>query len=145
MKRVLAPVIGAVALALALVAPAAANTAHANGTVLTNGTTGTTAAFSIAYDTGKATLVSVLDKKANLRFRSTSVDNIVTLPYVVKMSGMGLANGRAVHFVAIATHHPSPTGDWFKISWGGGPSRGGKLTSGSVSIDALILAVAGGS
>ena len=37
---------------------------------------------------------------------------------------MGIANGKSVHFVAIATHHPSPTGDWFKISWGGGPGLG---------------------
>ena len=56
---------------------------------------------------------------------------------------MGIANGKSVHFVAIATHHPSPTGDWFKISWGGGPSYGGKVMTGAVKIDALIGAISG--
>ena len=74
---------------------------------------------------------------------TSKVDSAVILPSVVKLTGMGIANGKTVHFVAIATHHPSPTGDWFKISWGGGPSYGGKVMTGAVKIDALIGAISG--
>jgi hypothetical protein len=130
--------------ALAFAAPAAANTAHAQGTVLANGTVGSQALFAIDFES-LITHVRFVDKKAKLNFRSSKVDSAVVLPYVVKLSGMGVANGKTVHFVAIATHHPSPTGDWFKIAWGGGPSYGGKLLTGSVKIDALIQAVSGGS
>lgn len=136
MKRFLAPAL--VLAALVFAAPAAANTAHASGTVLANGTFGSKATFAIDFDS-PMTLVKFAGK--TVHFRSTTIASAVVLPYVVKMTGMGVANGRTVHFVAIATHHPSPTGDWFKISWGGGPSYGGRLMSGSVNIDALIAAV----
>ena len=138
MKRILAPVV----LALAFAAPAAANTAQATGTVLANGTLGPRAAFALNFDS-PTTLVRFTDAKAKIRFRSSKVDSAVILPYVVKLTGMGIANGKSVHFVAIATHHPSPTGDWFKISWGGGPSYGGKVMTGAVKIDALIGAISG--
>jgi len=137
-KRILAPVV----LALAFAAPAAANTARATGTVLANGTVGSRATFALNFDS-PTKLVRFTDAKAKIHFRSSKVDSAVVLPSVVKLTGMGIANGRAVHFVAIATHHPSPTGDWFKISWGGGPSYGGKLMTGAVKIDALIEAVSG--
>jgi len=141
-KRILAPAL--VLAALVFAAPAAANTAHASGTVLANGTFGSRAMFAIDYNSPK-TQVLYNDAKAKVHFRSTTIESAVVLPYVVKLTGMGVSNGRTVHFVAIATHHPSPTGDWFKISWGGGPSYGGKLLKGGVKIDALIEAVAGGS
>ena len=138
MKRILAPVV----LALAFAAPAAANTAQATGTVLASGTVGPRAAFALDFES-PTTLVRFTDAKAKIHFRSSKVDSAVILPYVVKLSGMGTANGKLVHFVAIATHHPSPTGDWFKISWGGGPSYGGRVMTGAVKIDALIEAISG--
>ena len=142
MKRIIVPALAALALVLA--APAAANTAQASGTVLANGTFGSKAMFTIDFKSPQ-TQVVFAGKNRAMHFRSTTVSSAVVLPYVVKLSGTGVSNGRTVHFVAIATHHPSPTGDWFKISWGGGPSYGGKLVSGSVHIDALIAAFAGGS
>jgi hypothetical protein len=137
-KRLLAPAL--VLAALVLAGPAAANTAHANGSVLANGTLGPAARFSIDYN-NPTTQVTFSTKRVS--FRSTSISSVVVLPYVVKMTGVGISNGRKVPFVAIATHHPSPTGDWFKISWNHGPSYGGRLTTGSVDIDALIEAVSG--
>ena len=111
MKRILAPVV----LALAFAAPAAANTAQATGTVLASGTVGPRGLRGRLES--PTTLVRFTDAKAKIHFRASKVDSAVILPYVVKLSGMGTANGKLVHFVAIATHHPSPTGDWFKISW----------------------------
>lgn len=140
MKRIIAPALAVAALVFA--APAAANTAYASGMVLANGTFGPKATFTIDFE---SPMTQVKFTKGMTHFRSSTIGSAVVLPYVVKLTGMGVANGRVVHFVAIATHHPSPTGDWFKISWGGGPSYGGKLVSGSVNIDALIAAVSGGS
>jgi hypothetical protein len=133
---------GAAIAAAALVAagPAAADSAQATGTIMTNGTQ---AMFTLDYTSGLMQKVVFVDRSMHLSFHSTTLSSVQVLPYVVKITGTGIANGRRVSYVAIATHHPSPTGDWFRIDWSGVSSMGGKLRTGSVKIDALIASVAG--
>jgi hypothetical protein len=46
---------------------------------------------------------------------------------------MGLVNGRRVSFTAVAIDHGA-RGDVFRIAWGGGPTRGGVLLSGGLTV-----------
>lgn len=146
MKRMLV----AAVVALAAAAPAGAalstttHTARGSGTVLVNGTTGASASFSLDFSKGKGHKVVFVSRKSGIAFHSQGLTSLRFTSTAVKISGWGIANGRRVHFVAIATQNPSPLGDWFKISWGGGPSYGGRLTTGSIDIATLSMGGSGG-
>src|SRR5436305_8947545 len=104
--------------ALAFAAPAAAavstsGTVRGAGTVRSSGTIGPTAFISI--DFSKGTGSKVLYRSPGVSFHSQTVGTVRFSQTAVKITGLGYVNGRLVPFTAIATDHPAPIGDWFKI------------------------------
>lgn len=145
MKRALV----VVALALATAAPAAASvstsgTVRGAGTVRMNGMTGPTAFFSIDLANGKGGKIAFGNPRTHTSFHSRVLSTLRFSTSAVKITGLGYANGRLVPFTMIATDHPAPAGDWFRISWAHGPSLGGPLTSGNIDVAALIAGINGG-
>lgn len=137
------------ALALAVAAPAAASvstsgTVSGAGTVRMNGMTGPTAFFSIDLANGKGGKIVFRNPKTHMSFHSQLLRSMKFNSSAVKITGLGYANGRLVPFTMVATDHPAPMGDWFRISWAHGPSLGGRLTSGNINVAALIAGIQGG-
>jgi hypothetical protein len=143
MKRILA--VAAVALATAVPAAASVSTSatvHGAGTVRSSGTVGPTAFFSIDFSKGKGS--KLLYRAPGVMFHSQTLGTVKFSNTAVKIAGWGYVNGRLVPFTAIATDHPAPLGDWFKIVWARGASHGGRLTSGNIDIAQLLASLNGG-
>ncbi len=110
---------------------------RAGGTVLTNGTSGTVAHFQIMLSNGPGNKIVVFDRAGHILFRATHLATIAFIPGAVRMTGVGLANGRRVNFGLVAVSHP--TGDRFGIDWNHGAMLGGAVTSGAVRITEVSL------
>jgi len=145
MKRILAAAVVAIAIAAPAVASASTSgSARGAGTVLSYGTTGGTAFFRIDFSKGKGGKILYANRKAHVYFHSQVIGAPRFTATAMKVRGWGFVNGKLVPFTAVATDHPAPIGDWFKITWGRGAARGGRLTSGNIDISALLAATASG-
>jgi hypothetical protein len=72
-------------------------------------------------------------KVAFAGLRSVRLTSIRFAAHRVTLRGVGVLDGRRVRFAAVAADN-GRRGDRFRIAWGGGPSRGGAVTRGGVTI-----------
>jgi len=139
MKTVIAAVLGA----LALAAPASADTATPlypetiPGAGL-NGVAG--ASYTIVRQVSGTGLVGGVpfrispSEVAFGAFRSVRVSKVLFGLNAVKLRGTGLVHGRRVAFTAVGVHNALPGVDVFRLAWNHGGSVGGIVTSGAVFI-----------
>lgn len=125
-------------LALATAVPAAfASTArytvNAGGTVLSNGYDGNMGLFRIDFHKGPGAKIVYQEPATGLMFHSVSLQSVRATAYAMKITGIGMANGKRVGFTAIATNHPLGSGT-FRIDWNHMAAHGGKVTRGVVRI-----------
>ena len=105
---------------------------RASGIVNANGTKGPDARFKLMInDMTSARGVSY--EQGLMKFHSTSLTSILYGKNAVKVQGLGVFNGKTVHFTAVGVSHPLAH-DVFKISWGGRASHGGLVTFGRIRI-----------
>lgn len=147
MKRLLPAVCAALA-AVAFAVPAAsassyryAFTVRAGGLVYDNPYSGTTASlgqFEINLKAGPANKITYVDRTAGVYFHSLALSKLVYSRSAVEITGLGLANGKRVHFTVIASDHPAAT-DAFKIAWNHLAAHGGNLLEGNVHVRQIKL------
>ena len=115
-------------------------TVNAAGTVRMHGAKGTPGYFRMNLHKGPGWKVVYHDPASHTFFRSLSFETIAYLPNAVKITGIGMANGKRVHFTATAVAHDgNTTFDRFGITWNHRARIGGALESGNVSITVLSL------
>src|SRR5205823_6200571 len=68
-----------------------------------------------------------------LRFRALRLSAARFGAHSATFTGQALVNGKRVRFAAVAVDH-GPRGDVLKVAWNGGPSRGGVLRSGGLTV-----------
>jgi hypothetical protein len=68
-----------------------------------------------------------------LRFHALQLTSVRFGTHAATFKGTALLNGKRVRFSAVAVDH-GVRGDVLKVSWNGGPSRGGKLRSGGLAV-----------
>lgn len=126
-------------LALATAVPAAFAssmrhyTVNAGGTVLSNGYDGNMGLFRIDFHKGPGGKITYSEPATGLTFHSVSLQSVRSTAYAMKIMGMGMANGKPVHFTVIATDHPLGSGT-FRIDWNHLAAHGGNVTRGVVRI-----------
>lgn len=98
-------------------------------TVSAHGTVNATGTFSI----GPGNNVVYIDHARRLSFHSLRILTVRYGTHSVIIAGLGNANGRTVHFTAIAIDSGS-AGDLFRITWTHGGTHGGIVAHGSISI-----------
>ena len=105
---------------------------RASGIVDAHGSRGPDAMFKLMInDLTSARGVSY--EQGLMKFHSTSLTSILYGTNAVKVQGVGVFNGKTVHFTAVGVSHPLAH-DVFKISWGGGAAHGGLVTYGRIRI-----------
>jgi hypothetical protein len=135
MKRLL--IVTIVALGIAVPAASASTTTfrlRAGGIVQDRNMNMSQAAFGVNFKKGPGHKVTYVDSTSGITFRSLSLSSVKLVRNAVKITGIGLANGRRVHFAAIAAAHNTTAGDWFTIAWDHMASHGGKVVSGNIRI-----------
>jgi hypothetical protein len=143
MKRLLLAT-GAVLAAVAVAVPAASArsyTVRAGGLVMDNpsgGTLQTLGRFEINLKAGPSNKVTYVDRTTGVAFHSTQLTQVFFTASTVKIVGIGMANGKRVHFTVLATDHPAAT-DAFKISWNHQAAHGGNVLSGNVHVREISL------
>lgn len=146
MKRLLLPVLAALA-ALAFAIPAAsassyryAFTVRAGGVVYDNpfAMQLSTAKFEVNLTAGPTQKVTYVDPTTGLSFHSLMLTSLSYERSAVKILGIGMVNGKRVRFTAIAADHPAYT-DAFKIAWDHQASHGGNLLNGNVHVRQIKL------
>ena len=105
---------------------------RASGVVEANGTHGPAATFKLMIN-GMTSARGVSYEQGLMKFHSTSLTSILYGKNAVKVQGVGVFNGKTVHFTAVGVSHPLAN-DVFKISWGGRASHGGLVTRGRIRI-----------
>ena len=68
-----------------------------------------------------------------LRFNTVRIASIRFGPKTASFTGTGIANSKRVRFSVLAVDNGAK-GDVFRIAWGGGRSRGGKVVRGGVTV-----------
>jgi hypothetical protein len=133
MKRI-ALVLAATAASIALAAPAfgasSAAAVRAGGTVRAFGTTGPKATFTL-YLNSTLKGNKLVYAEPGTTFRALTMTNRVFGTNAAKFGGIGLVNGKRVHYTAVVVAHPTYAGV-FKLAWGHNASRGGSLLNGNV-------------
>jgi hypothetical protein len=115
-------------------------TVNAAGTVLSNGVSGSKGYFRIDLHKGPGWKVVFHDAASNTFFRSLSFSTIAYLPNAVKITGVGLVNGKKVHFTATAIAHDAGNMvDRFGITWNHKARIGGALKSGNVMVTVMSV------
>lgn len=108
---------------------------NAGGSVRAYGRTGTIGHFRLMLGTGLGHMLVYRDPARHLSFRMLTLDTIAYLPNAVRITGVGLANGKRVNFTAVAVQHRfDGLGDRFGLIWNHKAMLGGVLQSGSVKI-----------
>ena len=138
MKRVLlagSALVAAVAVAVPA-AMATTFTVRAGGLVFDNpsgGTVQTLGKFALDFRKGPGHKVVYTNATTGLSFHSLSIASVRFNRNAVEVTGLGLANGKRVHFTAIAADHATGM-DAFKISWNHLAAHGGNVLNGNVRI-----------
>jgi hypothetical protein len=86
-----------------------------------------TATFTI----GARTLVYT-DRKHHVVLRAP-IGTVRFGATAARITGFARVNGKRVRFAAVAVDH-GKKGDVFRIAWNGGPSHGGRLRSGGITV-----------
>lgn len=94
---------------------------------------GRVARASFTLDLRKGPGHKVVFRDGRLRFRSLRVTSVRVHGHAARLAGVGLANGRHVRFAAVAVDHGTH-GDVFRVAWGGGPSHGGVVARGGLTV-----------
>jgi hypothetical protein len=68
-----------------------------------------------------------------LRFHALQLTSVRFGAHAAAFEGVALVNGKRVRFAAVAVDHGA-RGDVLKVAWAGGPSRGGRLKSGGLTV-----------
>jgi hypothetical protein len=78
--------------------------------------------------------VLYVDRTLHVAFRALSIGAVRFVDNTMTLHGIGIVNHRRVPFAALAVHNALPGVDVFRISWNHGPSRGGRVVDGGVFI-----------
>jgi len=133
MKRLMLFLAAALA-SLLVAAPAMSATGAASvraaGTVKAFQTSGPVAKFTLYLD---STLKSnkLVYREPGTTFKALSMKNTLFSSNAAKFNGIGLVNGKRVHYTALVVAHPTYAGV-FRLAWSHGASRGGSLLNGNV-------------
>jgi hypothetical protein len=143
MKGVMLALAAALAAVLVAVPGASARdfTVRAGGLVFDNpsgGTVQTLGKFEINLRAGPTQKVTYVDRTTGVSFHSTQLMQLYFTASSVKILGIGMANGKRVHFTVIATDHPAAT-DAFRIAWNHQAAHGGNVLEGNVHVRQIKL------
>lgn len=86
---------------------------------------------SATFTIGATTLVYV-DRRHHLVLRAP-IGSVRFGTIAARITGVARVNGKRVRFAAVAVDH-GKRGDVFRIAWGGGPSHGGRVRKGWITI-----------
>jgi hypothetical protein len=97
--------------------------------------TGSTGAASFSVNLGRASgKVLYADPLRKITFTSLSVGSVRFADNTATLHGVGLVNHRRVAFTAVGVHNQLPGIDVFRISWNHGAGHGGRIVRGSLFI-----------
>lgn len=92
---------------------------------------GSTATARFTVRTNRLVFV---DLRRNIRFRALKIGSVSFGLNDATLKGVGLKNGKRVAFTAVGIHNATPGVDVLRISFGRGPSLGGRVLEGQVFI-----------
>jgi hypothetical protein len=157
MKITTLAVTGAACLALAVAAPAGADSQAPEGqalypeTIPGAGLTGVAGAEATIRHTVRGTgftgtalfrvdlsrsagKVLYVDPVRKITFKSLNVGTVQFVDNKATLQGVGMLNNRRVAFTAVGVHNQLPGIDVFRISWNHGAGLGGRVVRGSLFI-----------
>jgi hypothetical protein len=134
MKRLvlfLAAAVAALLVAVPAMSATGAASIRAAGTVKAFQTAGPIAKFTLYLD---STLKSnkLVYREPGTTFKALTMTNTLFSSNAARFGGIGLVNGKRVHYTAVVVAHPTYAGV-FRLAWNHGASRGGSLLDGNVN------------